>query len=375
MRVQLVFSAAALALAAATPLAVGSKADAPDARPPAKNVGKAAVAHAGPHVGAARLRAMLRRPPLRPLPGVPESCVKVGPCGEEESEEQDWRRASTPVESTPRRPQSSRAASPKLANDPGFAAAVGGTPPDPQIAVSSTHVLVGLVDRVAFYTKSGTPYPSSSNTVIATTLFQPLIQAANLSPDAKGHIDSFSDLRAIFDPYRKRFWLAATGAYRGCVVVDGKCAKGYTTLPAKQRRTVIGVAVSVDEDPTHGWYLYWWDAAVGWGTTNAPYHVGDMGDYPSLGVNAVTVDVSVKVGDAKRAYPHIALYDANAMAAGSGPTIDGWSLYPLFKDDSTCNGGFRNPDGTCPGSIIQPTLAHPDPGGRTSSAATDQRGS
>ena len=286
----------------------------------------------------------------------------VVPCGEEGSE-REGEGAAGAAAARSRLTQGSSAASPKLANDPGFAAAVGGTPPDPQIAVSSTHVLVGLVDRVAFYTKSGSPYPSSSNTVIATALFQSIITGSNLSPNAQGHIDSFSDLRAIFDPYRKRFWLATTGAYRACVKVSGKCQKGFSTLPNNQKRTIVAVAVSVDEDPTHGWNLYWWDAAVGWGTTDAPYHAGDMGDYPSLGVNAVTVDVSVAVADPSRSYSHIALYNANDMAAGKGPTIDGWWLYPLFKDNTTCNGGFRNPDGSCPGAIIQPTLAHPDPGG------------
>src|SRR5262249_44417025 len=155
-------------------------------------------------------------PPARPIPGIEEACVGKIPCGESEPEggpASDDERAGAPPRSISR----ASAPSPSLANAPGFGAAVGGTPPDPQIAVSSTHVLVGLVGSISIYTKSGSPFPNSSNTISATSLFQPIIQGANLSPNAQGHIDSFSDLRAIFDPYRKRFWLATTGAYRAKV--------------------------------------------------------------------------------------------------------------------------------------------------------------
>ena len=148
----LAVGAAAFALASSAAIAVGWRSDAPNARGAPERIGKPAVAHAGPHVGAARLRAMLRRPPVRPVRGVPESCVRSCRAGKRGLRR---RIGAAQLRRRVAAPQSSSAASPKLANDPGFAAAVGGTPPDPQIAVSSTHVLVGLVDRVAFYTKSG----------------------------------------------------------------------------------------------------------------------------------------------------------------------------------------------------------------------------
>ena len=74
----------------------------------------------------------------------------------------------------------------------------------------------------------------------------------------------------IFDPYRKRFWAIATGACRSPATdpSSGKTVKCAFTLPLTQRRSVIGLAVSVSEDPAAGWYFYWWDAAVGWGTNN-----------------------------------------------------------------------------------------------------------
>ena len=209
--------------------------------------------------------------------------------------------------------------------------------------------------------------------MIATALFQSIITGSNLSPDAQGHIDSFSDLRAIFDPYRKRFWLATTGAYRACVKVRRQMPEGILDAARQpeaddHRRRRLGRRGS---DPRLVPLLVGRRCRLGDDERSLPRR--GHGRLSELGVNAVTVDVSVKVADATRAYPHVALYDANDMAAGKGPTIDGWSLYPLFKDDSTCNGGFRNPDGSCPGPIIQPTLAHPDPGGSSSSAAMDQR--
>jgi CARDB len=267
--------------------------------------------------------------------------------------------------------------------------AVGGRPSDSQVAVSSTQIVVGANTGVFLYDKSGEPYPSGKN-FLATgnayldnkqvegqgTIFQPLIDGpSKLGLKANGAIDNFNDLRVIFDPYRKRFWIVATGFCRGPDTqdwdgdddVEEKC--GFA-LQKTKRRSVIALAVSVDEDLTHGWYIYWWDAAVGWGSGSAPYKAGDVADYPSIGINATTVDVTIGVSDeepgikATRGYPHVALFKAADMAVGKvGPS--GWHLYPLFNDNGTCKSiGLRNPDptGTCPDSLVQPTLAHPDPG-------------
>ena len=231
-----------------------------------------------------------------------------------------------------------------------------------------------------FYTKGGTPYPSPANSLkLSTTnlsggLFDPFIDPSaaggpKLGLKQNGQIDNFNDSRVVFDPYRKRFWIVATGLCRTKYGVDvngdGKVQKcAFENLSLTERRTVIGLAVSVDENPNHGWYIYWWDAAVGWGSGTPPYEPGDVGDYPSIGVNATTVDVTVGISDkVDRDYPHIALHRAADMAAGKS-TVDGWHLYPLFNDNGTCKAtGLRNPDGTCPDSLVQPTLAHPDPSG------------
>src|SRR5262249_12263430 len=149
---------------------------------------------------------------------------------------------------------------------------------------------------------------------------------------------------------------------------NGNCLKGAFTLPPTERRSVIGLAVSYNEDPISGWFFYWWDAAPGWGTNNPPYKPGDLADYPTLGINATTVDVSVSItdkvpcGQAPPAYPHIALFEATAMAAGKpGPSVAGWHLSPVPAPFLTCGpAGLQNPDGSCPDPIIQPTLAHAD---------------
>jgi hypothetical protein len=361
-------------------------------------IGSPGPAFAGPPLIAEREARLLRRGPKRAGKQSPEFEVRgerrrkrrydqVGP----ESSPGTPRTAVTPRTAAAISPVPVTSWQAKTGTPP--SPTVGqGTPPDPQIAVSSTHVVVGVGSGLLFYTKSGKPYPDGKNYLNETNLFQPLIDAAQLAKNENGHIDNFNDLRVIFDPYRHRFWTVATGAYRSSACWKGPgckkngdpcpspapknsiCVKGAQTLPPDQERMVVGLAVSRDEDPTHGWYLYYWDAAIGWKTHEAPYKPRDMGDYPSIGINATTVDVSNIVTDnwtlpapgnqKVRAYPHIALYKADDMAAGKGPTIPGWHLYPLISaDGKVCDSGFRNEDGTCPAALIQPTLAHPDPGG------------
>ena len=342
-----------------------------------QEIGTPGSPHFGGQVDRSELRRLLRPGPARPSP---EADPDSPPRGEELWSA--YRRAPA----WELRPTRLAADSPKAVvswmattgSPP--KRAVGGTPSDPQIAASSTHVVVGANDRMYFYTKGGTPYPSSANSLkLSTTdlsggLFDWLIDPSaaggpKLGLKQNGQIDNFNDSRVVFDPYRKRFWIVATGFCRTNYGVDenrdGKVQKcGFEILSLTERRSVIALAVSVDENPSHGWYIYWWDAAVGWGSGTPPYEPGDVADYPSLGVNATTVDVTVGISDkVDREYPHIALFRAADMAAGK-PTVDGWHLYPLFNANGTCKAtGLRNPDGTCPDSLVQPTLAHPDPSG------------
>src|SRR5205809_6371471 len=78
--------------------------------------------------------------------------------------------------------------------------ASGGTPADATLAVSTTHVLVTNRAVYAMFDKAGTPL----GTVQATKLFANL--GLNSSSFWPAPIDQYFDVRAIFDPFRKRFW-------------------------------------------------------------------------------------------------------------------------------------------------------------------------
>jgi hypothetical protein len=65
-----------------------------------------------------------------------------------------------------------------------------------------------------------------------------------------------SDLRVLFDPYRKRFWVLDGG---GIYTAD---------RDPKKTRGIWLVGVSKSEDPKDGWYLYWMDVVAHWGQAN-----------------------------------------------------------------------------------------------------------
>ena len=403
------FAVAALLVAAsaAIVLATRSSSEAADtAKPPkTERIGKPLTVHAGPRVSAAQLRKLLKRPPRRPSSDGPEL--------NEDDDEATPRTRKLAASMAPQRV--AKPLSPAAVSD--WDAATGKiSPPDPEIAASSSYVVVGINSGIEFYTKAGNPIsatglvaasgnpspagPANSNAVNyldATDLFFPLINpilpgGAQLNKASKGKIDNFSDLRVVFDPYRRHFLVVATGACRSPslsntdVTGDGKpdpidadndkapdAVKCAFTLKPKQRRSVIGLAVSVNENPLAGWYLYWWDAAVGWGTADTTvYKPGDLADYPSVGVNAVTIDVTVSIKDddprdatatptpSRRSYPSIALVRAIDVEGGLA-SVKASRLYPI-PSGGGCS-ALHNPDGSCPVGHVQPTFAHPDPGG------------
>jgi hypothetical protein len=222
------------------------------------------------------------------------------------------------------------------------------SPPDPQIAASDTRVLVGVGDGVGFYDKAGQPVSASdtsANYLSTTTLFLAAFASYGLSKQSNGGINSYNDDRVIFDPLRKRFWIVAAGGCR----FSAACA----SLTPTQIHSVTAVAVSRTEDPADGFYTYWWNAAVGWGTQSPPYLPGDASDYPSIGVDAQTVQVTVTVKNKPRNYAHVALFNVNQMEAGAtGTTVNGWHFWDL-----------KNPDGSAVTSVVQPAIAHGDPAG------------
>ena len=192
-----------------------------------------------------------------------------------------------------------------------------GFPADPQIAVSATHVVVTARAVIAFYDKAG------------QLLQPPLTCASFFSPlglfNPPYNIDYFFDARAIFDSYRGRFWIAALGSQGGTA--------GATKL-------LVGVSGS--EDPTMGWYLYWWDAIA------APvFQIGDSADYPILGVDPVAFYQTNAVNNNGFRYWRVVFFPAADMANGlPGPSIQGWQFW-----------GWPNPDGSQV-SRIQPVVHH-----------------
>lgn len=129
---------------------------------------------------------------------------------------------------------------------------IKGNPSDAQIAVSSTHVAVTMESSMACTTKG-----NKQEKLFNADLFNPLL--LSLAPGGKDNCNQKpyvacaqkqSDMRVLFDPYPKRFWLLDGGVIY-TADRDPKKARGYFLL-----------AVSQTEDPKDGWYLYWWDAVA-----------------------------------------------------------------------------------------------------------------
>jgi PASTA domain-containing protein len=218
-------------------------------------------------------------------------------------------------------------------NWPGPRSSSGVFPPDPQISVSRTHVVVTTNDVVAFYDKTGRLLQA-----IAPTAFL-LTPLSAPTGDLPAGIDIVYDLRTIFDSYRNRFWV-------------GALAENSAHISDAQRLTKFVVAVSKTENPFDGWYLYWWDAVANDGLANDPiFRPGDGGDYCSLGVDTKafleTNGVKNVITDEYR-YWFVNAVPADSLAAGVA--ANGSRHFDL-----------TNPDGT-PAGLIQPAVHHgPNP--------------
>jgi hypothetical protein len=209
---------------------------------------------------------------------------------------------------------------------PGPQARTGIFPADSQIAVSRTHVLVTTNDTLAVYDKAGQ----------LQQILDPQQFFLNPALGLPVGIDTTSDVRAIFDSYRSRFWT-------GVLVFN-------SAHPHDQSRlTKFAAAVSRTENPLDGWYLYWWDAVAHDGVPNDPvFQPGDSGDFPSLGIdrtaiyqtNAVNNEVSQQ-----RRYWHVIFFPADSLA--NGQPAGGWQFWDL-----------SDPNGLATGEVIQPVVHH-----------------
>lgn len=213
---------------------------------------------------------------------------------------------------------------------------------DTQVAASSTHVVVTTRTTVGFYDRAGNPVGAP---IGIDAFFSPLEMKTVL-----GDTMAWFDTRMVFDPYRKRFWIGALAIK----YLDGEMDK-HT-----DQRTKFACGVSVGEDPTEGFNLYWWDAVAHDGVSPDPenaFEPGDWADYPSLGIDPHCIYQTVGVQNGHlgvfNRYCLVVFFPAAALAAGTPGPIEGWQFWDLM-----------NPDGTTPASRIQPAV-HRDSPART----------
>jgi hypothetical protein len=149
---------------------------------------------------------------------------------------------------------------------------------DLDIAASSNHLLLGTHSTIALFKKDGTLLHSRR----LTDLFQSLIADINKTVKDPGspsggtlvgnsgfEVDDFYDTRLAFDTYRKRFWILS--------IARNWKSKGSAANKTHGVRLTVA-AVSKTEDPTDGWYAYWWDEDTLMGK-----RLGH--DYPTFGVS------------------------------------------------------------------------------------------
>jgi hypothetical protein len=307
--------------------------------PPASRTGGEGVALRGPvDVTAERLRGLFRQPP-RDVPDPDEE----DPCDDNTTRDcEEEPRAAVPAAQVPSLvrgpapaalPQTPAPVTSWKALDSGSGNA---RPPDPQIAVSTTHVVTTLTRWIAFYDKAGNQLQSTSS----PTFFSPL----GLDDGTNEGFAIYSDMRCLFDSYRKRFWV--------CALARSPYTSKDPQLPAEKKRALITVAVSKTEDPNQGWWMYWWDAVAHWGETNdSVYQPGDVADYTMIGIDPDLFHANNVVANnepgVNHRYLRVSFADADAMAAGQpGSSVSGWQFWDL-----------TNPDGSS-ANLVQPVVHH-----------------
>jgi hypothetical protein len=193
---------------------------------------------------------------------------------------------------------------------------------DPQVAVGHSLVAVLTWDTLTFYEKNGTPLPplddpaQLKNAFINPTsteiLFAKLVQILdqNLKLNSKVENDpsfrfspdgEIGDARVIFDNFRDRWVVLATAKNNHPKTSD-------VSLIASQRRTKFLLAVSLDEDPRHGFRTFGLnatpdDGACAKNSDDSPcpgsrFTPGNAADYPSIGVSKTHYILTIGVGHA-----------------------------------------------------------------------------
>jgi len=175
---------------------------------------------------------------------------------------------------------------------------------DPGVAVSNQYVLVSdEVNGIALYDKAGslvssTPDHPFANPFRIDTLFSQVQKDINaglqvpagLPPGFSMNLNTYGDVRIMFDSYRKRFWIYAMA--KNTPPWDPATIVNYPAVKLV-RRDKAAVAVSKTEDPRDGFYTYWWNETIHNGECNVAAGCsdpvfktsGEGADYPSIGIS------------------------------------------------------------------------------------------
>jgi hypothetical protein len=143
---------------------------------------------------------------------------------------------------------------------------------------------------------------------------------------------SVYDSRVVFDDFRKRFWILSVVRNH-----SGGYFKGLVGQQKVGHRDVFLVAVSVDEDPRDGWWVYVFPSTLDLGACNtlgsgpqAPpqcpgtvFRPGDGVDFPSIGISKDYVVTTVAPSQLNpftdqwgNAYTSIVAFSASQLAKG-----------------------------------------------------------
>jgi len=198
----------------------------------------------------------------------------------------------------------------------------GGFSGDPQVAASSTHVVVTARAAIGFFSKAGEPLVAAES---LSTLFAPLAP-----PGVVGYFDA----RLIFDPHHKRFFMAAGAIQQGAP-------------ESVAQKNVL--AVSKSENPLDGWYEYWWSSVPPDSNATSTF----AADYPTIGIDGSNFYHTIGIVDestSPRTFKYVVLSAFPADELVSGRLHNGAQWWD-----------FRNADNSAVG-LLQSVLNH-DPGG------------
>jgi len=258
---------------------------------------------------------------------------------------------------------------------------------DPQIAVSATDVVIGTGSWIRVFDRDGTLQlktrvrdffkplwdPANSNNINASLNLPDGVQCdafgTDPGPSTAFCLDTWYDVKLIYDEYRDRFWIVALARNENSRdgEFDNTGQKHTMAAEIAARRSKVVLAVSKTSDFFDGFYMYWWNGVIDDGACNDPsveicpaswYMPGESADYPAIGVSKHAFVQTNAVGwrdprqklksNSIRRYHHVTIWPADVLASGSGQW--GW-IY-----------GFVDPEGNLP-NHIEPALHHGrDPG-------------